>query len=144
MKIRDLTEAPILHKPLLNFLKKHTDKYKFKNLPRTAQKAIIEWYSEGDVEVNPDKLWGYGEVPFKDVQEFIIDSLNRHEGLEYKSFAEYHDDYVSGGYIPTHNEVWPVILTVYDSNMELVLDGFHRLHSYYRNNLKTIPVLFTL
>lgn len=142
MKIQDLRESPILHRPLLKFLRNHTDKYMFKNLPPTAQKAIIEWYSEGDTEVNSDDLWEYGIVPFDELQEFIIDSLNRHEGTDYKSFDEYHDDYSKGGGIPRHNEIWPVIITVYDSNMELVLDGFHRLHSYYRDNLKAIPVLF--
>lgn len=95
-------------------------------------KILIKDYMS--VGRNKNKSFAYGMVPMKSLIKEIT------ERLGYDSFDEYHMDYVGSNYTPKHkNSVWPIILNV--DNDELIEDGWHRFHDYYRKGLKKVPVV---
>ena len=132
----------------------------FEELPYEYKKSLIIYMYEGDVvdwsiDLDRDvvsqndkliktlindyestgrlrhKSFGYGVVPMKILTDEITDRLG------YDSFEEYHKDY--GDNTDHGSSVLPVILSF--DNDELIEDGWHRFHSYYRKGLKNIPVV---
>jgi len=79
------------------------------------------------------KSFGYGVVPMDVLTDEIKDRMG------YDSFEEYHDEY-SSGFVPDHGDsILPIILDF--DNDELIEDGWHRFHSYYKKGLKRVSVV---
>lgn len=82
---------------------------------------------------NKNKSFAYGLVPMNVLTKEIADRMG------YDSFEEYHQEYKQG-YLPDHGKsVLPIILDF--NNDELIEDGWHRFHSYYKKGLKNVPVV---
>lgn len=148
----------------LNESKKYYDYIKvecFKDLPFEYKKALIIYFYEGyvaDWSINIDikdilkddklvniliddyikagkrnkyKCFGYGEVPINVLTKEISNRLG------YDTFQEYHEWY--NDYTDHGDSIIPIILNL--ENDELIEDGWHRFHSYYRKGFKKIPVV---
>ena len=157
---------------LRDILKEETNLYNnlktvaFKDLPFEYQRSLIIYMYEGDVVDwsvdldrdkvaknddliktlikdymsvgrNKSKLFAYGLVPMKKLTKEIA------ERMGYDSFEEYHKDYTSDNRITKHKKdsVWPIILD--KDNDELIEDGWHRFHHYYKMGLTKVPVVMS-
>lgn len=133
---------------------------KFKDLPRTHQKAIMVYMQDG--------AWGYDPHSLKDIRkairevgnvEFGVGTLKVNDDLRraimstgdlpkgFKTFEDWHRWYLSsnGGSkeeMDSYNEDWPVILGDPKDSHEwgVFQDGWHRFnYRYLRNNAQTVP-----
>jgi hypothetical protein len=77
------------------------------------------------------KVFYYGEVPIDLIKDEVKDRLG------YKTFDEYHKWY--GDDTDHGDSVIPIIIDFDDE--ELIIDGWHRFHSYVRKGLDKVPVL---
>jgi hypothetical protein len=128
----------------------------FGDLPDTHKQALIVYSFGCDVQWNTiteqdikefqeeekerKGLYGIATISMKAATEECMRLLvDRTE----KTFEEYHKWYIN--YDPKderfvfHKEMWPVILSPFPD--EWLQDGWHRLHSYYAQKQKKIPVL---
>lgn len=128
-------------KGILRYLKGPVN---FEKLPPEYQMSIRQYTSEGLSEEEfvdhiPNYKFLYGEVP----TEVLVKEIERvHKAEIGDSFDSYHQWYLGQGYIPDHGPEnrWPVTLSEYYEE-EVLEDGWHRLHDYYRKGHKTIPVV---
>lgn len=95
---------------------------------------VINWCDE-----NIEKTFFFYNMPTEEIATFFRESDIGFMD-DFKSFQAYHEEYVSFGDVLTYSneERWPSIA---GCNEEGILDGWHRMHSYYRNNHQTIPLL---
>lgn len=133
---------------------------KFKDLPRTHQKAIMVYMQDG--------AWGYDPHSLKDIRkairevgdvEFGVGTLKVNDDLRraimstgdppkgFKTFEDWHRWYLSSNgdskkKMDSYNEDWPVILGDPKDSHEwgVFQDGWHRFnYRYLRNNAQTVP-----
>lgn len=118
----------------------------FEKLPHAYQKSLMIFRNEG-VTLDSDlqelisdemktsgriKEYYSGEVPI----ELIKDEVAKRLGWE--NFEDYHKWY--GDEQTYHGDsVLPIIIDFDDE--EMIIDGWHRFHSYVRKGLRQIPVL---
>jgi hypothetical protein len=127
-------------------LGEYLDVTPFYKLPYIYQKSLMIFRNEGvtnDDEIKEliddilhtkfkNKMFYFGIVPI----DLIKDEVTKR--LEYNTFDEYHKWY--GDEQTDHGDsVLPIIID-YDDE-ELIVDGWHRFHSYVRKGLTEIPVL---
>ena len=150
-------------KDFLNEQKKYYEYLKtvsFSELPYQYKKSLIIYFYEGDIvkwsinnsidEISKDdnlidilindyisvgrnknKSFAYGLVP----TEILTKEITKRMG--FKTFKEYHEWYNDN---TEHGDsILPIILSL--DNEELIEDGWHRFHSYYRKGIKKIPVV---
>jgi len=117
----------------------------FDNLPYEYKKSLMIFRNEGvgnnDEMINElldeltksekRKVFYYGEVPIDLIKDEVKDRMG------YKTFDEYHKWY--GDDTDHGDSVLPVIIDFDDE--ELIIDGWHRFHSYVRKGLDNVPVL---
>lgn len=132
----------------------------FNELPFTYQKSLILYMLEGDVvdwsiddpiEIiaknddlvkiaindyvkvgrNKNKSFAYGVVPTEVLTKEIAKRLG------YDTFDEYHKRYIDD--TDHKDSILPIIIDF--ENDELIEDGWHRFHSYYKKGIKEIPVV---
>lgn len=132
----------------------------FSELPFEYKKSLIIYFYEGDVvewsinnpidEIskndnlintlindytsvgrNKNKSFAYGLVPIGVLTKEVSKRLG------YKTFQEYHEWYNDD--TDHKNSVLPIIISF--DNDELIEDGWHRFHSYYRKGIKKIPTV---
>ena len=162
-----------LQESIRRILREETDLYSnlktvaFKDLPFEYQRSLIIYMYEGDVvdwsldldrDVvaknddliktlikdymsvgrNKNKSFAYGLVPMKELTKEIAEIMG------YDSFKDYHKDYTSDNYVPKYKKesVWPIILDV--DNEELIEDGWHRFHQYYKMGLNKVPAVMLM
>lgn len=145
----------------LNKQKKYYDFLKtvsFEELPFEYKKSLMIYFYEGDVVdwsisnsiyeisknddlinilindyigINKNKSFAYGLIPMYILTKEIAKRMG------YKSFQEYHDWYNDN--TDHKKSILPIIISF--DNDELIEDGWHRFHSYYRKGLKEVPVV---
>ena len=118
----------------------------FYKLPYLYQKSLMIFRNEGttnDIEIKDliddelqtplkKKMFYYGVVPIKLIEDEVT------KRLEWDSFENYHKWY--GDEQTDHGDsVLPIIIDFDDE--ELIVDGWHRFHSYVRKGLNKVPVL---
>jgi len=113
----------------------------FSKLPSPFRKAI-EVYHEGAGAPLPkaNHKFGTAVVPMNTLIEEILDD---DELSNFATWEAYHAWYISSGssgHVPTHREQWAVILSNDDG--ETLQDGWHRLHSYYRDGDENVRVIW--
>lgn len=138
----------------------------FKDLPISHQKAIV-WFMavDGDawdgvdisflsenelkhelinlmpkyIKVYGEKLFGSISLDVDSLKKSIMNDIDISDS--FKSWEEYHSSYIAFD-VPkySHKERWPVILS--DDDSETLHDGWHRFHSYVRDNASYVPVVF--
>lgn len=126
-----------------------SDPVPFDQLPPEYQASIQEYISDGvPEEVRPEHLakylFRYGEVP----TELLASEISRVQGERGEidmDFEKYHRWYVEErerNWMPDHgpDNRWPVTLSPYYEE-EVLEDGWHRFHDYYRKEHSTIPVV---
>jgi len=108
---------------------------------------LPEHYRQAMEEYLPYPLkasYRIGEVPMEVIASLVMKFAG--DDVEWDAngtFEEYHKWYVSGCVAdempdhPTHDR-WPVIL----NSEEVLLDGWHRFHDYYRKGAKMVPVVW--
>lgn len=113
--------------------------YAFSNLPQAGKNAVqVYWADEFGLEISPNSLWGYVEIPVEALKQAI-------GGMEdHPDFESYHQWYTTGGDIPDYsNADYAVILdNIYEE--EVILDGWHRFHDYVRKGVKNIPAVLQI
>jgi len=118
----------------------------FYKLPYIYQKSLMIFRNEGvtndddtkeliDDELRSNskrKMFYFGIVPIDLIKDEVV------KRLDFNTFDEYHKWY--GDEQTDHGDsVLPIIID-YDDE-ELIIDGWHRFHSYVRKGLNKIPVL---
>ena len=124
-----------------------SDLIPYEQLPPHYQASIREYTSEGfpeDGDFAPHVakyLFRIGNVP-TEVMVREIERVQGGRGEISRDFDEYHKEYVGMGLMPDHGPKnrWPVSLSQYYED-EVLEDGWHRFHDYYRKGHKTIPVV---
>jgi len=92
-----------------------------------------------------DVRCSFVELPAADVAKVIFGSMVPEErpdaNGDWKSWADYHAWYCSQSNIPRHGREnrWPSL--VWTETDEVLMDGWHRLHSYFRAGHATIPLV---
>lgn len=108
----------------------------YDKLPECARKAIdIYFVNEFGITYESNDIFGYVVVP---LNELIIAVQNSDE--DYVDFEKYHQDYMSRGDVSSHETVWALILDLYSN--DIILDGWHRFHSYIEKGINLIPMVF--
>ena len=140
--IRKILREELESKDISHYL----DVSPFYKLPYPYQKSLIIMKNEGttnDMEIKDliddelqtsfkRKMYYYGAVPIKLIEDEVT------ERLGWDSFENYHKWY--GDEETDHGDsVLPIIIDFDDE--ELIIDGWHRFHSYVRKGLTKIPVL---
>jgi hypothetical protein len=91
-----------------------------------------------------NKKFVYVEIPVNLLTKAIMQ--NPHSELyedftvKGKTFQDYHEWYVKGPLEFHVNHKWPVILG--DLHYDILQDGWHRFHDYYRQGVELIPALW--
>ena len=142
-------QFPSLPVNMLSVFKQHGGRIlKFKALPVDAQKAIVHYMAvDGEAwEANEPLSFyvrKYGGVSFGYVllpmQVLVRQIQGNMDDFTWRNFDEYHKWYLGGGGVPHHKSAWPVLLA--DERGEVLQDGWHRFHDYYRRGLKTVPAV---
>lgn len=132
----------------------------FEELPFEYKKSLIIYFYEGDVMEwsinNPiDEISKNDDLINILINDYISVGRNRHNSFAYglvpmqiltkevakrmgfKTFQEYHEWYNDN--TDHKDSVLPIIVSF--DNEELIEDGWHRFHSYYRKGMKQIPVI---
>ena len=124
----------------------YLDVLPFYKLPYPYQKSLIIFRNEGltnddDIKdliddelktIKKRKVYYYGNVPIKLIEDEVTQRLG------WNNFEDYHKWY--GDEETDHGDsVLPIIIDFNDE--ELIIDGWHRFHSYVRKGLTKIPVL---
>lgn len=110
----------------------------FRQLEDNYQKAVITYsYNLSEDEINQFK-YQYGKIPTKEIIKLIWENHPEIKD-EHKSFEEYHTWYINNGDTPNYSDQWAVIIGQGCIAEEIIEDGWHRFHSYIKNNIKTIP-----
>lgn len=121
----------------------------FESLPPHFQESIREYTLEGipDEEEFRQHMAKYGFLIGEVPTEVLIREIERVQGGRGEidpDFEKYHQWYIDerAGPMPDHGPKnrWPVTLSQYYEE-EVLEDGWHRLHDYYRKGHKTIPVM---
>ena len=152
-------------------MKSNGEKKHFCKHSKPTQKAIIQWMAvDGDAwfDLIPEELHELYKNGWSDAEWcMVIDAITKTQGLktytffevptklltdciasshddiseDFESWDAYHKWYISGGNIPKHSSEnrWACIFC---GGGELIADGWHRLHSYVRDNHQTIPLVY--
>jgi hypothetical protein len=108
------------------------DVLEFEELPAPYRNAIAVYYRDEPW----GELFGIGKLPTR----ALIDEVMRDEELDdWPSWREYHAWYLSLGHVPFHQQRWAVILS--KDNYETLEDGWHRFHSYVRDNRRVVAAV---
>jgi len=148
----------LTHRPGVAYAKAAAKKrVKFKDLPKTHQKAIMMYMIESAWELDPSKpedirkaIKLYGEKPFFMGELSIDDELKKaimsSNDFEHKKFEDWVKWYASQGDSDetkaTYSEDWPVILNQPSlvPDWGLFEDGWHRFNYHYlAKNKKKVP-----
>ena len=134
-------------------------KIQFNKLPKSAKKSLIQYFVidgcderfqslliniEGQVKEHEwidlitlaehywtDHLYELITLNINDAIKMVWDNSSELQE-DYSNFNEYHQDYINGGDIPNHtNNDWPILFS--PDGFEAILDGWHRFHSYIKN-----------
>lgn len=110
----------------------------FDHLDDVYSKAISVYSYNLTKEDIKKYTFEYGRIPTPVIIELI---QKNHPEIpdDFNSFEEYHAWYISQGDTPNHNTAWAVIIANGINDSEILEDGWHRLHSYIRDNLEYIP-----
>ena len=102
---------------------------------KSAIKKLLPAY----VQIYGDTLFGVATLNTASLQSAVMRDPEIEE--TFASWAEYHEDYLSGG-VPEHPDSgrWPVLLSDHDE--ETLRDGWHRFHSYVRAGDIEVPAVF--
>jgi hypothetical protein len=132
----------------------------FEELPFEYKKSLIIYFYEGDVvdwsinntidEIsknddlvnilindyisvgrNKNKSFAYGLIPM----QILTKEITKRMG--FKTFQEYHNWYNDN--TDHKDSILPIILSF--DNEELIEDGWHRFHSYYKKGIKEVPAV---
>lgn len=112
----------------------------FNQLDDNYQKAVTTYsHILSEDEVNKYRF-KYGKIPTQEIIKLI---WKNHPEIQYehKSFEEYHSWYINHGDTPNHSEQWAVIIGRGCISDEIIEDGWHRFHSYIKNNYNSIPFI---
>lgn len=113
----------------------------YKNLPEEAQKAILTFLEDNVDEVDPDKKFGYKVIDINEISDAIMNLEGSEIPEDFDTFEDYHAWYVKGGDMPDHtNFKYPVILGDFEN--EIIRDGWHRFHDYYRKGVKELHLVW--
>lgn len=126
-----------------------SDPIPFQDLPSHYQDSILDFIHDGIPEEKREShlaryRFRFGDVPtnaLTDEIQRVQQSRPEGGGDKWDSFAEYHKWYTQYE-MPDHGPEnrWPVTLSPYYEE-EVLDDGWHRLHDYYRKGHSTIPVV---
>lgn len=137
-------------------------KYAFKDLPSEAKKAVViyMWGARADVkevenqerlpfaaivkefeDVNGGVPFEIYKVPVSVVAKKAMEEANERDGAGFENLDEWHENYIGSEELPNHKKVWPLLG---GDEEEVIQDGWHRLHLYYENGVRIVPVLFFL
>lgn len=121
-------------------IKNQCREIEYKKLPLSARKAI-KWFATKDGGNCIDyhtKKYGYGIIATSDIIECV---MNDEDIKDFKSFAEYHDWYDVDVIHPIQDidKRWAVLI-----DNEIIVDGWHRFHSYINSGYNEIPVIYYL
>ena len=86
------------------------------------------------------KKYGYVEIP---TEELTAAVMKDEMSYQFPDFDSYHRWYIKlPGGIQNHpkKDRWPVVLSGQDD--ETLQDGWHRLHTYYRQGADVIPAVY--
>lgn len=111
----------------------------FAQLPKEAQQSILEYTKEGK-SPKEVKAGNYGLVNIP--MEVMVNHIMTHNDEirdNFESFDQYHQWYMDDNAVEPHKQIRPVTLSPYDE--ETLQDGWHRLHTYYHNGVKTVPAI---
>ncbi len=133
----------------------------FDELPFEYKKSLIIYFYEGDIVEwsinnsiddiskndnlvniliddymsvgrNKNNSFAYGLIPIQILTKEVAKRMG------FKIFQEYHEWYNDNN--TDHGDsILPILISFDDE--ELIVDGWHRFHSYYRKNIKQIPVV---
>lgn len=119
-----------------NWIVSYGFKYKYKDLPECGKLALKQYYEEesGEIELQDNGIFGYCLVPME-VLTKKIESVNS----DYSPFEEYHKDYIRIDVENHGDSIWAVILENDIDITEVIFDGWHRFHDYYRRGIKLVP-----
>jgi hypothetical protein len=110
----------------------------FGDLPKEAQLSILEYTQARSPEMVKAAQYGLVNIPMEALTDHIM-AHNDELKDDFDSFEQYHEWYMTKNKIRQHSQVRPVALSPYDD--ETLQDGWHRLHTYYHNGLKTVPAI---
>lgn len=124
---------------------------KFDELPLSAQTSLLNLWSEHfdleDAEFiasYQSGTYGYVMIPTDELIKVCWNAPDNEMRDDYKDWQEYHDTYWKreddSNYANHLTEMRPVLL----DDSEGILDGWHRLHWYYRNGVVQIPAVLIL
>lgn len=112
----------------------------FSDLPQGAKNALMAYF---EYEEEPlDERFGYTLIPIKELVAACWNAPDNDDMRDYfPDWDTYHHSYWKGerdaDYQNHLAEMWPVIL----DDREGILDGWHRLHWYYRNQVDEVPAI---
>jgi hypothetical protein len=113
------------------------DVLEYEELPAPYRNAVAVYHQHAGSAEPWGRWFGIGKLSMR----ALIDEIVADEDLaEFPSWAAYHAWYLTQGGVPHHQERWAVILS--DDDYETLQDGWHRLHSYYRDGRRVVPVVW--
>jgi hypothetical protein len=141
---------------------------KFKHLPKNHKKALIQYFVietgaweglehliyriSGDVSEDEWEELIYESDLVFGCLDFRIKTMSREEASsfiwentpdlreDFSCFKEYHKDYLKSE-VPVYREsYWPILAM--PSCGEALIDGWHRLHSYLKNGVEDVSLVF--
>lgn len=108
----------------------------YEELPECAVMAVKTYLiRECGNYIYPDEKFGFVNIPLYELKEAIEKAFKE----KWSTFEKYHKWYMSFGDIIYHDIVWAIII---NDDKEIILDGWHRFHSYVELNLEVIPVVY--
>ena len=126
-----------------------SERLTFDELPREAQQALV-WLSDGtdfygDLALtrafHDGARFALFDVPVEAMKAAVISAGI--SGDEWDDWDSYHHWYMQNASpsLSERRERWPVYLDLDRNAIELLLDGWHRLHTYVARGWESIPVL---